>query len=169
MKNRDILHERAENMRRLPTFHEKKFRDRLELAGIFFTSQKVIGRYIVDFCIGRTIVEIDGASHYEADQAQYDSERTTYLKGLGYSVIRVRNENVVSFDMNLLKQKPNQPRIKDTVQRNMEHKRRAWAIQDAKLKARRKEAKENPVEFKPTRTQAEMRAISEANRIKKAA
>lgn len=105
MASIDILKERAENMRKNPTFHEKKFAERMELAGIFYKSQRIIGNFIVDFLIGRTIVEIDGCSHFETFQAQYDSERTAYLESRGYSVIRVRNEHVVSFDMNRIKPK----------------------------------------------------------------
>lgn len=97
-------------MRKNPTLHEKKFADRMELEGIFFKSQKVIGNFIVDFLVGRTIVEIDGYSHFEAEQAVYDEERTKYLESKGYVVIRVRNENVVSFDMSRLKEKPKRPK-----------------------------------------------------------
>lgn len=103
MSNIDILRERAENMRKAPTYHEKKFADRLELSGIFYKSQWVIGRYIVDFLIGKIVVEIDGYSHFETFQAAYDEERTKYLESKGYKVIRVRNNDVVSFDMNRLK------------------------------------------------------------------
>lgn len=103
MRNIEVLKERAESMRMAPTFHEKKFKERLELAGINYKTQWVIGNYIVDFLVGNTIVEIDGRSHFEADQAQYDKQRTSYLKGLGFKEIRVRNENVVSFDMNMLR------------------------------------------------------------------
>ncbi len=103
MRNIERLHERADNMRHKPTFHEKKFKERLEMAELNYISQKVIGNYIVDFVVGKKIIEIDGASHFEAHQAVYDKERTDYLEKCGYEVIRVRNEHIVSFDMNRLK------------------------------------------------------------------
>lgn len=105
MRNIERLKERAENMRKNPTFHEKKFAERMENEGLFFKSQVIIGNYIVDFLIGKTIVEIDGYSHFEAEQAAYDVQRTNYLESKGYNVIRVRNESVVSFDMSKLKEK----------------------------------------------------------------
>ncbi len=138
--NREILHERAENMRCNPTFHENKFRERLEIAGIFYKCQKVIGSYIVDFLVGKTIIEIDGSSHYETFQAVYDIERTKYLTGLGYKLIRVRNEHVVSFDMNRLKKA-----FKKAYYRNL-----------AKKKPKRQQVS-SPAE--PKDIQAEMKAV----------
>lgn len=104
MRNIEILKERAENMRRKPTFYEAKFKERLELFDLDYKTQWVIGNYIVDFIVGNKIIEIDGSSHFEPEQAQYDIERTSYLEGLGYSVIRVINENVIFFDLNKLKE-----------------------------------------------------------------
>lgn len=103
MRNIDVLKERAENMRMRPTFHEAKFKERLEMAGIYYKTQWVIGNYIVDFLVGITVIEIDGRSHFEEEQAQYDKNRSAYLSRLGYRIIRVRNEHVVSFDMSRLK------------------------------------------------------------------
>jgi len=108
MRRIEVLKERAEDMRKKPTYHEAKFKERLELAGLLLTCQKVIGNYIVDFCIGKIIVEIDGASHYETYQHQYDKERTSYLESLGYTVIRIRNENVAYFDLSRLTQRKKQ-------------------------------------------------------------
>jgi len=37
---------------------------------------------------------VDGASHLEPEQAEYDATRTAYLEELGYKVIRFTNEDV---------------------------------------------------------------------------
>lgn len=103
-------------MRKNPTWHERKFQDRLDGASILYKTQWVIGRYIVDFLVGKTIVEIDGDNHYEAMQAQYDKERTAYLNGLGYIVIRIRNECVGSFDVRRLSAKAKKIKKKKPVQ-----------------------------------------------------
>lgn len=115
MSKRDVLLERAENMRKNPTTHERKFQDRLDVSGMPYRTQWVIGRYIVDFLVGKTIVEIDGDNHYEVMQAHYDKERTEYLNGLGYAVIRIRNRCVASFDMRRLSPKVKKSKKKKPV------------------------------------------------------
>lgn len=40
MRNIEVLHERAENMRMKPTFHEKKFKERLETTLLIFKLAK---------------------------------------------------------------------------------------------------------------------------------
>ena len=58
-----------------------------------FKRQKVIGKYIVDFCCDseKVVIELDGYQHYEGDALIKDSERDAYLKSLGYRVIRYTN------------------------------------------------------------------------------
>ena len=40
------------------------------------------------------LIEIDGESHFEPGQAEYDKARTEYLEELGYKVIRFANNEV---------------------------------------------------------------------------
>jgi very-short-patch-repair endonuclease len=40
------------------------------------------------------VIEIDGDSHAEPDQEDYDKARTEWLEGRGYKVIRITNEDV---------------------------------------------------------------------------
>ena len=40
------------------------------------------------------LIEIDGASHLEKEQQEYDQARTEYLEALGYKVIRFTNNDV---------------------------------------------------------------------------
>ena len=58
--------------------------------------QKVIGRYIADFCCisKKLIIEIDGSQHGKPDNVEYDRERTVYLEGLGYKVVRYSNDEI---------------------------------------------------------------------------
>ena len=60
-------------------------------AGFKFRRQRAMGRYIVDFvCISaKLIVELDGGQH--ADAAAYDATRDAWLRGEGYRVFRVWN------------------------------------------------------------------------------
>jgi very-short-patch-repair endonuclease len=60
-----------------------------------FLRQKPLGPYIVDFYCAelRLVIEIDGDSH--AQQVKYDEARSDYLRGLGLSVIRYANRDVL--------------------------------------------------------------------------
>ena len=40
------------------------------------------------------LIEVDGASHFEPEQMEYDKLRTEYLEELGYKVIRFTNDEV---------------------------------------------------------------------------
>lgn len=110
--SKEILNERALNMRINPTKSERAFRDRLELKGINYLTQVVIGKYIVDFLIGKTIYEIDGSSH--DGKEVYDTIRDADLRMLGYKVIHIHNSEVLTYG--LLKDKGNgisQPKVKE--------------------------------------------------------
>lgn len=59
--------------------------------------QKPLDNYIADFycSIARLVIEIDGDSHYVPDAAEYDTNRTHILEGLGLRVIRFTNTDVL--------------------------------------------------------------------------
>jgi very-short-patch-repair endonuclease len=40
------------------------------------------------------LIEVDGESHLEPEQEEYDKARTEYLEELGYKVIRFTNNDV---------------------------------------------------------------------------
>jgi very-short-patch-repair endonuclease len=93
-------------MRRGLTYAEKLlWQDlrKLEIDGSHFRRQAPFGSYIVDFVChaARLVIEVDGAVHDLPDVAARDLEREQWLKGRGYSVFRVRNEDVVS-DLDLV-------------------------------------------------------------------
>ena len=62
-----------------------------------FRRQVPIGRYIADFAChsARLVVEIDGSQHSEPEHVQYDAERTAFLNGRGYHVLRFINADVL--------------------------------------------------------------------------
>ncbi|MFL9842175.1 DUF559 domain-containing protein [Sphingomonas sp. ST-64] len=92
------LLERARQMRSEMTQPERELWIALRAKrfdGIKFTRQVVIGPYIADFvCRSRKlIIELDGATH---DDASRDDQRTTFLEGQGYRVVRFWNNDVMT-------------------------------------------------------------------------
>ena len=65
------------------------------LDGLKFRRQHTIGKFIVDFCClsAMLIVEVDGDIHFL--QKDNDFKRETFLKGCGFTIVRVRNEDVI--------------------------------------------------------------------------
>ena len=63
-----------------------------------FTQQYIIGQYIADFvCLDRNLaIEIDGLIHQLPENTQSDVERTNWLEENGFTVIRFKNEEVIS-------------------------------------------------------------------------
>lgn len=63
-----------------------------------FRRQHIIYDYIVDFvCLDRMlVVEVDGAYHAEREQMEDDEVRTAHLEQIGFRVVRLSNEEVLS-------------------------------------------------------------------------
>ena len=59
--------------------------------------QALLNRYVADFYCAqaRLCIEIDGDSHVDPDQAEYDAARTAHLEAQGYRVIRFTNSDVL--------------------------------------------------------------------------
>jgi len=93
------IKQRARRMRKEMTDAERavwmKLRGK-QLFGYGFRRQHPIGNYIVDFvCIERgIIVELDGGQHLE--QTDYDAQRTAWLEGQGYRVLRFWNHEALT-------------------------------------------------------------------------
>ena len=64
--------------------------------GFKFRRQHPIYRFIIDFYCAKAklLIEVDGESHFEPEQEEYDKLRTKYLEELGYKVIRFTNNDV---------------------------------------------------------------------------
>jgi very-short-patch-repair endonuclease len=61
-----------------------------------FRRQHPIDFFIIDFYCAeaKLLIEIDGPSHLEKEQKDYDQARTEYLETIGYKVIRFTNDDV---------------------------------------------------------------------------
>ena len=87
-----------------PTESELKFKRMLESKNIPYKYQEIIyikddfgiieNFYIVDFLVGKTIIEIDGRYHSVQKQMRKDNIRTEKLKSMGYEVKRFSNYSI---------------------------------------------------------------------------
>ena len=64
--------------------------------GYKFRRQHPIYRFIIDFYCAeaKLLIEVDGESHLDSTQEEYDQARTAYLEDQGYHVIRFTNNEV---------------------------------------------------------------------------
>ncbi|GAA0872505.1 hypothetical protein GCM10009117_16520 [Gangjinia marincola] len=95
--NSSMLLEKAKEMRKSPTPAESILWDQLKSKqlGVKFRRQHLIDDFIPDFvCLSKKlIIEVDGPIHDQ--QIEEDASRTEILSGLGYKVIRFKNEEVI--------------------------------------------------------------------------
>ena len=70
---------------------------RIPIEGTHFRRQVPIGRYFADFACHQIglIIELDGSQHAEGAARRYDAERTAFLEGQGYHVVRFWNAEVI--------------------------------------------------------------------------
>ncbi|MBI5429944.1 MAG: endonuclease domain-containing protein [Nitrosomonadales bacterium] len=90
---------RARSLRYDMTDAERKLWHALrhkQINGHRFRRQHSVGKYIADFaCVERKIViELDGGQHQ--DQVAYDEQRTAFLRGNGWRVLRFWNNDVMN-------------------------------------------------------------------------
>lgn len=66
--------------------------------GVHFRRQHVVGMYVADFVSlkNHLIIEVDGDYHSTPAQQLLDAERTRYLQGKGFRVIRFTNQEVLT-------------------------------------------------------------------------
>lgn len=91
--------DRARRLRRFGTDAERKLWSVLrgrQLDGSKFRRQQRLGPYFADFACLEVglVIEADGSQH--ADQVAYDEERTRFLNGQGYRVLRFWNHEVLT-------------------------------------------------------------------------
>ena len=96
----NLLKENASANRKNPTEAESVLWDMLKTnnLGLHFRRQHVILDYIVDFiCLEKgLVIELDGGYHNNPEQAEYDKQRTSHLKKLGYTELRFTNEELLT-------------------------------------------------------------------------
>ncbi|MGO9060968.1 MAG: endonuclease domain-containing protein [Candidatus Binataceae bacterium] len=94
-----LFRDRARQLRREGTDAERKLWSRLRNNGLGFKfrRQHQIGPFIVDFFSleARLIVEVDGGQHHDSSEQRADEERTRYLEGRGFTVVRFWNDEVL--------------------------------------------------------------------------
>jgi adenine-specific DNA-methyltransferase len=91
---------RSRELRHPLTAPEKRLWDRVRdhQLGVHIRRQHVVlGRFIADFncASARLCIEVDGDTHAQPDQVEYDAARTRLLEGAGFQVIRFSNGEVV--------------------------------------------------------------------------
>jgi very-short-patch-repair endonuclease len=94
-----LLSARAQGLRQAPTLSEAKLWAELsgKKLGIAFRRQVPVGHgFIVDFLAPslKLVIEVDGSAHHRRGRA--DARRDEKLRRLGYRILRVRAEEVVS-------------------------------------------------------------------------
>ena len=97
MRTQDLTYKRAKRLRRALTPQEVGLWVRLKnrkLAGFKFRVQHPIGPYILDFYCAeaRLAVEIDGRTHWSAEQAAHDARRDAYFLEMGIQTLRLGTE-----------------------------------------------------------------------------
>jgi len=95
------LYQYARELRQEPTAAEKllwsAIRNR-KLNNLKFRRQHPLDKFIVDFYCNekKLVVELDGGVHDVKRNKEYDDARTEMLTGLNISVLRFKNEEVMS-------------------------------------------------------------------------
>ncbi len=88
---------RARSMRKEMTSAERRlWFCCLREAPYKFRRQRPIGSYIVDFYCAQLelVIEVDGDSHFNEDNTEYDRERTQFLESIGLRVLRFTNDEI---------------------------------------------------------------------------
>lgn len=68
------------------------------LDGSHFRRQAILGPFVVDFASHgpRLVIELDGGVHSAPDVAQRDDERSQWIEGRGYKILRFSNVQVLT-------------------------------------------------------------------------
>lgn len=97
--NYELLMDNAKHMRKNPTEAESALWSIVsgKNIGVKFRRQHIIGNYIVDFvCLEKKlIVELDGGYHDTPEQQIADNTRSNELKEYGFTILRLKNEEVI--------------------------------------------------------------------------
>lgn len=78
------------------SYPEKVAFEYLESKNIKFEHNKHIGKYWVDFCIGNTVIEIDGEYWHDIEK---DSTRDAEIRELGYTVYRIKAKSIIHTEL----------------------------------------------------------------------
>jgi very-short-patch-repair endonuclease len=69
-----------------------------QIGGFRFRREHPVGQFVLDFCCAarKLVIEVDGGYHDDPEQRERDEARTAHLNAWGYSVLRFRNEEVLT-------------------------------------------------------------------------
>lgn len=103
----NIIFQKAEELRNRMTAAEEVLWNHIHINEwkLKFRRQHPVSNYVVDFyCHAiKLVIELDGGIHEVEDVKRYDAEREENLKGLGLTVIRFKNEEVLKQIKTVLK------------------------------------------------------------------
>jgi very-short-patch-repair endonuclease len=96
----NVITKAAKDLRQKQTEAEQMLWRRIrnkQLNGIKFRRQEPLGSYIVDFVSfeKKLIIEIDGSPHNEEQINKNDKQRSLWLRGEGFKVLRFWNSEIV--------------------------------------------------------------------------
>ena len=101
-------YDNAHYLRQAKTEAEEKLWESLrnrKVMNLKFRRQHPFGNYVLDFYCHeiKLCVEADGSIHDEKDIAEYDTERTKILNENGISVLRFKNEMILTIIPTVIK------------------------------------------------------------------
>ena len=107
MKDAKAIKRFKKSMRRFPTMAERVFDQRLREYKERYRRQIIIGFYIADFVIPNRmlVIEIDGESH----DPDYDRRRDAFLTEVGFTVVRIKNEDATTSSLDVIHNYPWMP------------------------------------------------------------
>jgi very-short-patch-repair endonuclease len=100
--------EKARALRKGSTLAENKMWHQLrsrQVLGKKFRRQHPFEEFILDFYCDelKLVIEVDGGYHASKEQAEYDQNRTDFLKQFGLKILRFTNQEVEFRMMDVLK------------------------------------------------------------------
>lgn len=100
-KRRPELHPNCKvaNNRQVMTYPERLAYDWLKSNNIDFIHNAKIGKYFVDFLIGKTAIEIDGERWHSKDS---DNKRDSEINSFGVTVLRIKAKDIIKDKDNLI-------------------------------------------------------------------
>ena len=99
MQTAQQLKKHKARLKRQMTKGERAFEIILKTNGIKYKKQMILGFYILDFVLPDYMLNIEVDGLYHSERKKEDYLRDNFCRDCGYSVIRIKNEDVISFDI----------------------------------------------------------------------
>ncbi len=97
-RNANLIHNARSLRKNMPKEERRLWYNFLRHCSPRFRRQEIVGNYIADFYCDKAklVLELDGSQHLDAEQLQYDMQRTKYFESLGMLVVRYYNTDILS-------------------------------------------------------------------------